>query len=90
MPQLAGKGLNIIGKTVLKDTCPVQVQQPFIVGRKNTPENYQESTVVVGGNLICYDEFYYWSYPAGGQPTSSLQSPPKRAQGQSVSILETP
>jgi hypothetical protein len=75
--------LTSIGKTTLTDTCDgndVVVQQPFIVGR-----------VVVGGNLRCSyygskAKFDFWAYPAGGNPTRSLQSPPEKPVGQSVSI----
>ena len=46
---------------------------------------------VVGGNLRCSyygskPKFDYWAYPAGGNPTRSLQSPPEKPVGQSISI----
>lgn len=75
--------LTSIGKTILTDSCDgndVEVRQPFITGN-----------IVVGGNLRCSyygskPKFDYWAYPAGGNPTRSLQSPPERPVGQSVSI----
>ncbi len=75
--------LTSIGKTMLTDSCDgndVEVPQPFIFGK-----------VIVGGNLRCSyygskPRFDYWTYPAGGNPTRSLQSPPEKPVGQSVSV----
>jgi hypothetical protein len=75
--------LTLIGQTILTDDCDgsgVEVPQPFIVGK-----------TVVGGNLRCSNyasqpKFDYWPYPAGGDPARSLQSPPAKPVGQSVSI----
>jgi hypothetical protein len=78
----ASGNLTLIGQTILTDDCEgsvVEVPQPFIVGK-----------TVVGGNLRCSSygqpKFDYWPYPAGGNPTRSLQSPPAKPVGQSVSI----
>lgn len=79
----ASGNLALIGKTILTDSCDgndAEVRQPFIAGN-----------IVVGGNLRCSyygskPKFDYWAYPAGGNPTRSLQSPPERPVGQSVSI----
>jgi hypothetical protein len=79
----ASGNLTLIGQTILTDDCDgndVEVPQPFIVGK-----------TVVGGNLRCsyygsQAKFDYWPYPAGGNPTRSLQSPPDKPVGQSVSI----
>jgi|HubBroStandDraft_2_1064218.scaffolds.fasta_scaffold17254_3 hypothetical protein len=75
--------LTLIGQAILTDDCDgndVEVPQPFVVGK-----------TVVGGNLRCSSygsqaKFDYWPYPAGGNPTRSLQSPPAKPVGQSVSI----
>jgi hypothetical protein len=75
--------LTSIGRTILTDTCngkSAQVPQPFIIGK-----------TVVGGNLTCFNygslsKVDYWNYPTGGNPTFSLQSPPIKPVGQSVSI----
>ena len=75
--------LTLIGQTILTDDCDgsdTEVPQPFIVGK-----------TVVGGNLRCsyygsQPKFDYWPYPAGGNPTLSLQSPPVKPVGESVSI----
>jgi hypothetical protein len=75
--------LTLIGQTILTDDCDgndVEVPQPFILGK-----------TVVGGNLRCsyygsHPKIDYWPYPAGGSPTLSLQSPPEKPVGQSVSI----
>jgi hypothetical protein len=74
--------LTLVGRTILTDDCDgndVEVPQPFILGK-----------TVVGGNLRCSyyappPKFDYWRYPAGGNPTRSLQSPPVVPVGQSVS-----
>ena len=82
--------LAAVRTVALSDTCTSQfsdVQQPFIVGRKNTPANDAQSNVVVGGNLYCGNRFDYWAFPSGGNPTSSLISAPLEPYGQSVSIL---
>ena len=74
--------LTLIEQTILTDDCDgsdTEVPQPFILGK-----------TVVGGNLLCgyygQPKFDYWPYPAGGNPTLSLQSPPAKPVGQSVSV----
>ncbi|HEY1655860.1 MAG TPA: hypothetical protein VGF86_12185 [Candidatus Tumulicola sp.] len=75
--------LTSVGQSILTDDCDgndVQVPQPFIAGK-----------TVVGGDLRCsyygsQSKFDYWAYPAGGNPTLSLQSPLAKPVGQSVSI----
>jgi hypothetical protein len=71
--------LAVVGITLLSDSCygnQADVVQPFIVGKKNTPANKEESTAVVGANVAYYcsteGRFDYWAYPAGGQPKRSL------------------
>jgi hypothetical protein len=75
----------------LTDNCngdEADVFQPFIVGTKNTPSNKTQGKVVVGGNLWCTNRFDYWTYPAGGNPESSLKAAPTEPHGQSVSIAK--
>jgi hypothetical protein len=83
--------LTIVGTTILTDDCfhgqdDSEVMQPFVVGKKNTPENNEQGIAVIGGNLVCYTRFDFWNYPAGGNPNRFLKSSPQRPQGQSVSI----
>ncbi len=63
----------------------VDVVNPFVVGKKNTPVNRQQGTVVVGSNLYCaeYDVegIEFWHYPQGGNPYK------KYITGQPVSVL---
>lgn len=82
--------LTVVGKTLLRDSCGVDVIQPFIVGKHNTPVNDQRSTEVVGGNLGCYgaSPVTYWRYPRGGRPVEHLHHSPRYVWGQSVSIRE--
>ena len=86
----ASGNLTAVGHTLLSDGCNgTQVPQPFIVGTKNTPVNTTEGNSVVGPNVLCGgsgSKFDYWKYPAGGNPTFSLQPAPKQPVGESVSI----
>jgi hypothetical protein len=89
----ASGNLTAVGHTLLSDDCngnEAQVPQPFIVGTKNTPVNTTEGTTVAGANILCGNgsgfKFDYWKYPAGGNPTFSLQPPPTEPMGESVSI----
>jgi hypothetical protein len=88
----ASGNLTAVGHTVLTDNCDgdeAQVPQPFIVGTKNTPVNTTEGDTVVGPNILCGGsgpKFDYWKYPAGGNPTFSLQPSPTQPVGESVSI----
>ncbi len=84
-------GLVVVGMTVIRNRpCGAQVGQPFIVGKKNTPANHEQGTVVVGGNTACYytSPVQYWHYPSGGHPFKHVRPQPGLARGQSVSILE--
>jgi hypothetical protein len=83
--------LKVVHTTHLSDSCAhhkhyADVIAPFIVGKKNTPDNHWEGKVVVGGNFWCDYRVDFWSYPRGGSPTSELKSAPLRASGQSVSL----
>jgi hypothetical protein len=81
--------LKKTGETVLTDSyCGngVRVPQPFVAGAKNTPINRTQGTAILGGNLQCLSRFDIWHYPAGGDPHTTLQSPPTQPVGQSVSI----
>jgi hypothetical protein len=86
---LSGSSLNIIGGVGFSDTCNggyVDVAQPFLVGRHNTPVNKTAATVVVGGNLWCSNEVDFWTFLQGGNPHSTLGGAPEMPYGQSVSI----
>jgi hypothetical protein len=85
---LSGSTLTSQGDVTLSDDCKgdyTHVISPFIVGRKNTPVNDRQGTVVAGGNEFCNADFRLWHYPQGGNPfkTFTFQS-----GGQSVSIAD--
>ncbi len=65
--------LTVVGTTVLVDSFgrPAGGQQPFILGKRNTPDNAQQSGVVVGqsDSLLTY-----WRYPRGAKPTKTFPS----------------
>jgi hypothetical protein len=87
----ASGDLKVVHRTFLKDTCWdhsdfVGLIQPFIVGKRNTPSNRTQGTVLVGGNRPCKNRFDFWKYPSGGDPTSELKSAPTTITGQSVSF----
>ncbi|MFZ0032772.1 MAG: hypothetical protein WAK84_12965 [Candidatus Cybelea sp.] len=82
-------GLTVVGSTPLKDNCngsQVDVVQPFIAGRKNTPVNTRQGEVVIAGNLSCENRVDAWKYPAGGQPIAVASPVPAFAYGQAVSV----
>jgi hypothetical protein len=84
-------GLTVVGMTVIRNRlCGAEVGQSFILGKKNTPANHEQGTVVVGGNTACYytSPVQYWRYPGGGHPFKHVRPRPRRAAGQSVNILE--
>ncbi|MGA2761001.1 MAG: hypothetical protein ABSF08_11850 [Candidatus Cybelea sp.] len=91
---LSGTTLTERAETLLTATCYnnyADVVQPFIVGTKNTPANKHQGTIVVGSNLWCEDgssggQAECWNYPSGGNPDSSLGSPPADPYGQAVSL----
>lgn len=75
----SGLTLTVANTVVFDDTCYsdyTDLAEPFVVGKKNTPVNHSEGTVVVGSNLWCYDEgepsVEYWHYPAGGNSFKSI------------------
>jgi len=92
MRQDASGNLTEVGRTVLTDKgCPsgeADVTQPFIVGLRNTPENRNQGSVVVGGNngIYCIYRFAFWKYPRGGNPEFALDNAPELISGQAVSI----
>jgi streptogramin lyase len=86
---LSGSSLSIIGSVAFSDTCNedyLDVAQPFLVGRDNTPVNKTAATVVVGGNLWCSNVVDFWTFLQGGNPHSALSGAPQVPYGQSVSI----
>ncbi|MGA8099391.1 MAG: hypothetical protein WB810_12125 [Candidatus Cybelea sp.] len=81
--------LAVVGSTPLEDNCnggQVDVVQPFIAGRKNTPVNTRQGEVVIAGNLSCENRVDAWKYPAGGQPIAVASPVPSFAYGQAVSV----
>jgi uncharacterized repeat protein (TIGR03803 family) len=83
--------LTAEGATELSGNCSlhyVDVVQPFIVGKSNTPMNRRQGHVVEGGNLWCSasgsGSMNTWNYPAGGAPISQLDA--NAPYGESVSI----
>ncbi len=83
--------LSAQGATELSGNCSlhyVDVVQPFIVGKTNTPVNRRQGHVVEGGNLWCgasgSGSMNGWDYPAGGAPISQLDA--NAPYGESVSI----
>lgn len=77
--RLRGTTLTELGETVLSDTCfgsDADVDPPFVVGKKNTPENHEQGAVVAGVNVYCADAGLYrvgfWHYPQGGDPFENL------------------
>jgi hypothetical protein len=75
--QASSGNLTVVGTTVLQDDdCGsgwTIVGQSYIVGKKNTPANKQQGTVVMGDNSYCEDEpFDFWAYPAGGNPIKQI------------------
>lgn len=89
----SGRGLSVVGTTVLKyKRCGTSIEQPFIVGLKNTPANKVEGTVVIGGNQACSEKserttpLTYWHYPNSGHPFKFVHPHPDGITGQSVSI----
>lgn len=90
MSKGASGKLVAVGETFLHDRAcgGISIAQPFIVGKKNTPANEEQGTVVVGGNGACKSRFDFWRYPAGGKPLRELPDAPETSYGQSVSIRE--
>jgi hypothetical protein len=87
--ELASGGLEVVGTTILTDPCnsDTELNQTFIVGKKNTPANTTQGKAIVGGDLDCAGEFDYFAYPSGGDPSRSLVGP-YTAPGTAVSIKE--
>ncbi len=52
------------------DNDYTDIINPFIVGKKNTPINDSQGTVVLGTNSWCANGGYieFWHYPQGGKP----------------------
>jgi hypothetical protein len=72
---------SVVGRTHLADTCDhgqTDVAAPFVFGQG-------AGTRVIGGNLSCARRVDYWSYPAGGDPHSSLPGAPLEPFGAAVS-----
>jgi hypothetical protein len=87
MKETAGGELSLVGTVELTDDCGNKeyIQQPFIVGKTNTPRNHVLGGAVVGSEQDCANEVAVWAYPGGGG-FYSLFLGPKEPEGQSVSI----
>jgi hypothetical protein len=74
---LSGSTLSSKGETILMDTCDgsnADVVNPFVVGKRNTPVNEHQGTVVLGGNSWCSAyALPAWAYPNGGDPIMHYQ-----------------
>jgi hypothetical protein len=87
--EAASGDLTFVGQTVLSDNCDggyMDIVQPFIVGKRNTPVNTVEGTAVVGGDLWCSNGFDVWKYPSGGDPIRTITNGDAYPYGSSVSI----
>jgi hypothetical protein len=85
-------GLNVVGETTLDGGCYdgyTDIEQPFFVGRRNTPVNFHEGNVLVGANISCSDGgsngIIFWRYPSGGNPFKNYKDDTEPL-GVSVSI----
>lgn len=85
--------LTEVSATTLTDDCyndDTGMEQPFIVGKKNTPVNDEEGTVVLGGNDWCsyagYGKMDLWKYPKGGMPFKYAYLLTLGTSGQVVSV----
>jgi len=90
---LKGTTLTYVSETALSDDCYndyVDVVNPFIVGKKNTPVNEKQGNAVIGANLWCVDGgtdgMDYWHYPTGGLPYTHLKGASSDPYGAAVSI----
>lgn len=90
--QMAGGLTNLseVGETVLQcsgkaDGYYTTLEQPFIVGARNTPVNNRQGTSVVFSQEQCGDRLDYWAYPSGGTRIKMIHSA-ESATGESVSI----
>jgi hypothetical protein len=90
---LKGKTLTYAGETTLSDNCYndyVDIVNPFIVGKRNTPVNDKQGDALVGVNLWCVDggkgQVGYWHYPGGGMPYKDLSGASADPYGVAVSI----
>jgi hypothetical protein len=85
---LSGTTLTSHGEVLLNDTCYrglVDVLNPFVVGKKNTPVNKHQGSVVIGSNRLCQPSnglgIEFWHYPQGGNPFKTYSTT------QSVDVL---
>jgi hypothetical protein len=76
-PELASAG-----EVLLSDTCyrgDVDVVNPFVVGKVNTPVNKEQGRVVVGSNEFCAENdsegIQFRHYPQGGLPYKEYATP---------------
>ena len=92
---VGGTTLTYVSQTTLSDDCYndyVDVVNPFIVGKKNTPVNEKQGNTAIGANLWCVDGgmdgMDYWHYPKGGLPYTRLKGASSDPYGAAVSIAQ--
>ncbi|HEV3090631.1 MAG TPA: hypothetical protein VGX91_04205 [Candidatus Cybelea sp.] len=92
---ISGTTIKGTTETKLSDTCYSDYDDTVSIfytnGKKNIfPHGKKQANTAVGPNLWCADagtsKVDYWKYPAGGNPTGNLTSPPGAPYGAAVSI----
>ena len=76
---LSGTTLTEQGESILTDTCDssdLDMVDPFILGKKNTPVNDRQGSLVVGSNYDCTAVVELWHYPQGGNPFKTYSNDP--------------
>ncbi|HEY2554606.1 MAG TPA: hypothetical protein VGI15_05090 [Candidatus Cybelea sp.] len=86
-------GLTVVGSTNLDGGCYsgyTDIEQPFFVGKKNTPVNLKEGNMLVGVSTSCRsgssNGVVFWRYPSGGEPFKKYNADTEPL-GVSVSII---
>lgn len=72
---LSGTTLTGHGEAIVGDKCNDEDDvNPFILGKRNTPINKRQGTLVVGTTPSCSYAagIYFWHYPQGGNPYGSF------------------
>jgi hypothetical protein len=85
---LSGSTLTSHGEALLTGNCDgscADVVNAFIIGKKNTPVNDRQGTIVAGANLDCAS-VNLWHYPKGGDPFKTYDNAPGYPNGVTISI----
>ena len=86
-----GDHLIVVHTSRLDDHgCWTYVPQAFVVGKKNTPVNHEQGTVVVGGSKNCSgpSPVEYWKYPESHSPFDHVHPGSNDVYGVAVSIAQ--